>query len=244
MNWHERYLQQAGWTRDLRDYLFRRCNLDGARRVLEVGCGTGAVLKDLPAGGPQVHGLDVSISNLRLCRQNAPAARLACGDARALPYARGSFEITFCHYLLLWIPNPVDALVEMKRVTASSGYVIAFAEPDYGSRQDQPAELEWLGQRQNEALERQGANLRSGIELAGLFHRAGIPVTEAGKIRSLRHQAPNDPDWEREWQVLEADLAGAIAPDHMARIKEVDRRARALGRRMLNVPTYFAWGQV
>jgi ubiquinone/menaquinone biosynthesis C-methylase UbiE len=44
MNWHNRFLQQAGWTRDLRTYLFAQAGIERARRVLEVGCGTGAVL--------------------------------------------------------------------------------------------------------------------------------------------------------------------------------------------------------
>ena len=244
MNWHERYARQAGWTRELRDYLLRRCGFPAARRVLEVGCGTGAVLQDLPGGRPALYGLDLSASNLRLCRQNAPAAQLARGDARRLPYADGAFEITFCHFLLLWIPDPIRALREMKRVTASSGYVIAFAEPDYGARQDEPSELEWLGQRQNEALERQGAGLRRGAELAGLFQAAGIPLAESGKIRSPRPRSRHEADWESEWQVLEDDLAGAISPADLERIKEVDRQARLAGRHRLDIPTYFAWGQV
>ncbi len=244
MNWHERYAHQANWTRNLRDYLFARCNLSGAQRILEVGCGTGAVLQDLRVDGTQIHGLDLSLPSLRTCRQNVPAAHLTSGDARTLPYSDGSFQITFCHYLLLWIADPVKALLEMKRVTASSGYVIAFAEPDYSARQDEPAELRWLGQQQNQALQRQGVALRRGAELANLFQLAGIPLTEAGAIRSSQLRSQSEADWASEWRVLEADLAGSILPDDLARIKEVDSRARVLGGHMLNVPTYFAWGQV
>ncbi len=244
MNWHERYLHQASWTRNLRSYLFARCGLSGAQRVLEAGCGTGAVLQDLPKDGTQVHGLDLSASSLRICRQNVPAAELTRGDVRALPFSDGSFQITFCHYLLLWIPDPLQALLEMKRVTASSGYVIAFAEPDYSARRDEPADLQWLGQRQNEALQRQGVVLRRGAELANLFQLAGIPLTETGAIRSPRLRSQSDEDWESEWRVLETDLAGAVSSQDLARIKEADRRARVLGGHMLNVPTYFAWGQV
>ncbi len=244
MNWHQRYVRQAGWTRNLRDYLFQRCRLPDARRVLEVGCGTGAVLQDLPVNGPQVHGLDISASNLRDCRGLVSSAQLTCGDACLLPYCDGAFDITFCHYLLLWINDPIQALREMKRVTASSRYVIAFAEPDYTARQDEPAELGWLGQRQNEALERQGAGLHRGAELAQLFQQAGIAVSESGRIRPPLLRSQSEQDWQSEWDVLESDLAGAVESGELQRIKEVDRQAQVVGRHLLNVPTYFAWGQV
>src|SRR5512140_2309023 len=230
MNWHERYLHQAAWTSELRDHIFRGCKLGEARRVLEVGCGTGAVLKDLPTVGPELHGLDLSLGSLLECHRNTPAARLTRGDARRLPFADAAFEITFCHYLLLWIREPVPALLEMKRVTASSGYVIAFAEPDYQHRKDQPAELEWLGRQQNAALVRQGAALQRGAELAGLFRQAGIRVVESGTLRSQPSLGEAIEDWASEWQVLEDDLAGAVSPQDLARVKEADRQALALGR--------------
>ena len=47
MNWHLRYIQQANWTRELREYLFQRTGMATAERVLEVGCGTGAILGEV-----------------------------------------------------------------------------------------------------------------------------------------------------------------------------------------------------
>lgn len=244
MNWHERYALQAGWTRQLRSYLFERCGLSRARRVLEAGCGTGAILADLHAAGPAANGIDISAGSLAECRARLPAAQLARADVNYLPYRRASFDITFCHYFLLWLPEPLRALEEMKRVTVPSGYVIAFAEPDYGARRDRPAELAWLGQRQNEALQRQGAALRRGADLADLFRMADINIVEAGLIRPPELHAPTDEEWESEWTVLQADLAQAISAEDLQRVKAVDRQARLLGVHLLHVPTYFAWGQV
>lgn len=244
INWHERYQMQANWTRPLRDYVFQRCGIQTAEVMLEVGCGTGAVLEELPGGGPRIHGLDISRAALREASLHAQPANLAAGDALALPYRSGAFDITFCHFALLWISNPVQALLEMKRVTASSGYVVAFAEPDYGSRNTRPAELEWLAKLQNEALERQGAALRRGAELAQLFQLAGISLVETGIIRRHSVQSLAETEWQSEWEVLEADLADSVSATDLARVKEIDRRAVALGEHALNVPTHFAWGQV
>ncbi len=244
MNWHDRYLRQATWTRTLRSYLFERSGLPTARRVLEVGCGTGAVLSDLPAAGAIIYGLEIDRTSLGHCREHALAALLTSGDAHALPFADGSFEITFCHFLLLWLKEPLKALQQMKRVTTPNGYVIAFAEPDYGARADRPAELAWLGQRQNEALARQGAALHRGAELAELFQKAGIHILETGRIRPPEPRVLSVEDWESEWQALQTDLKDDLSPTDLDRLRELDRKAMLLGQRMLSVPTYFAWGQV
>jgi len=250
MNWHERYLHQAAWTLELRRYLFEKCNWAGARRVLEVGCGTGAVLRD-PAGArhqphstPELFGLDIAAGALYECRKHAPDARLTQGDVLALPYSQEAFDITYCHFLLLWIEQPMQALHEMKRVTVRSGYVLALAEPDYRARIDGPAELAWLGQLQNEALERQGASLSRGSELADLFKRAGIRILETGQITPAARDALTVEAWESEWDVLAADVAGMVKPFEMQRMRALDRQAWLHGERVLSVPTYFAWGQV
>lgn len=243
MDWHERFLQQASWTRELRRYVLERCNLRGAKRVLEVGCGTGAVICDL-ASHDQIHGLDIAYASLLECTRNAPTATLTCADARDLPYASGAFDIVLCHYLLLWIPEPLRVLREMRRVTIPSGYVAALAEPDYLTRVDEPASLAWLGLQQNEALRNQGADLHRGAELADLFFRAGIRIVECGQIVRGDEEKRSAAEWKGEWRVLEADLAGSVAPAELERLRVIDQEARARGQRILHVPTYFAYGQV
>ncbi len=244
MNWHERYLHQANWTRELRSYLLQRSGWASAHRVLEVGCGTGAVLASLPQGGPAVYGLDLDRSSLLGCHDHASDAYVAHGNALALPFASRAFDITFCHFLLLWVGDPLQALREMKRVTVPAGYVIAFAEPDYGAREDKPAELAWLGQLQNKALQRQGAALRRGAELAELFQRAGISIKETGLIRGKKTASLSAKEWESEWQAIAQDLAQDLPADELERNRRLDREAMLMGQRVLNVPTYFAWGQV
>ncbi|MFZ5821550.1 MAG: class I SAM-dependent methyltransferase [Chloroflexota bacterium] len=242
MNWHARYLQQAAWTRDLRHYLFERAGLGTARCALEVGCGTGAILGDLPPL-PALHGLDIRPASLMEARVHAPGACLACGDALCLPYAKGAFDITFCHFLLLWVGDPLQALAEMKRVTRRGGHILALAEPDYPARVDRPAELIPLGGWQTESLRRQGANPSLGGRLAESFFQAGIEILETGAIQNVGSEAHISSEWELEWAVLESDLAGLVPGREIQRFKELDRQARERGERVLHVPTYFAWGQ-
>ncbi|MEO8354307.1 MAG: methyltransferase domain-containing protein [Chloroflexota bacterium] len=242
MNWHTRYTQQAKWTCDLRTYLFNRAGLQDASRVLEVGCGTGAILSELPTHRSR-HGLDLDPAALAQCRIHVPGASLIRGNALQLPHPDETFDIVYCHYLLLWVRDPLQALLEMKRVTRPKAHVIAFAEPDYTARVDKPLELIPLGKWQTKSLNKQGADPGLGARLAGLFFQAGIKINEAGTIQSAE-AAPSPDEWELEWNVIESDLRGLVAGEDIQAMKRRDQRAWQQGERVLHVPTYFAWGTV
>ncbi len=240
MDWHKRYLQQAGWTRDLRAYLFKKAGLNEESRLLEVGCGTGAILSEL-SNHIALHGLDIDALALAECHVHVPTAALIRGNALQLPYANEAFEIVYCHFLLLWVTDPLRALLEMKRVTRSGGHIIAFAEPDYTARIDQPPELASLGGWQTESLKRQGADPGLGGRLADLFFSAGIELVETGPIES-EYADPSPEEWETEWDVIKSDLAGFISNDEIQSMKKLAQQARARGQRVFHIPTYFAWG--
>ncbi len=241
MDWHARYLQQAAWTRDLRAYLFDQAGLSTAQRALEVGCGTGAILRELvtPAA---LHGLDLEPASLAQCHLHAPAALLTCGNGLLLPYPDQSFNIVYCHYLLLWVHDPLQALREMKRTTKPGGYILALAEPDYISRIDQPAILQTLGTWQRNALKGQGADVGFGARLAEMMHRAGIRLIETGTIQRASSE-PSAEEQKMEWAVLEADLADSVPDADVQKMKKIDAEAWANRTRVLHVPTYFGWGQ-
>lgn len=242
MNWHARYTQQANWTRDLRSYIFRKAGLETASRILEVGCGTGAVLSELPHR-PGIFGLDIDHDALVESAAHAPGALPVQGDALDLPFPNNTFDIVYSHFLLLWVRDPLLALQEMKRVTRPEGNVIAFAEPDYLERIDKPDELIPLGKWQTESLTRQGADPGLGARLAELFFQAGIRIIETGTIQSPEKE-PSAQEWELEWDVIEADLTGWVPAQEIQRMKSLDRQARAEGRRFFHVPTHFAWGRI
>jgi SAM-dependent methyltransferase len=239
MDWHSRFLQQAAWTHALRTYLFAQAGLTSAHRLLEVGCGTGALLIDLPAH-PAVHGLDILPARLAEAHLHAPRAALACGDALRLPYPTAAFDITFCHFLLLWVQHPLQALSEMQRVTRPGGFVLALAEPDYDHRLDTPASLTPLGRWQAESLRRQGADPGIGARLADLFRQTGLQIVETGRLQADDTPALSPLQRELEWAVLEADLAGILPQQELAHLKRLDQAAWEAGQRKLHVPTYFA----
>ena len=242
MDWHARYLQQAAWTRNLRAYLFNKVGLKDARRVLEVGCGTGAILRELETPAAP-HGVDLDPAALTQALVNAPASSLTRGNGLSLPYSDSTFDIVFCHYFLLWVSDPLQAVLEMKRMTKRGGHILALAEPDYSARVDKPEALRPLGEWQREALKRQGANPSFGAQLAETFFQAGITLKETGTIQGAENE-PSVREREMEWAVIEADLAESVSSVEIQKMKQLDEKAWERGERVLYVPTYFAWGQV
>lgn len=243
-DWHARFQQQAGWTGQLRRYLLGRLNLDGASRVLEVGCGTGAITAALNAETPaQIFGLDLNLSFLGLARQHDHETALCGGDALALPYKDGCFSTVACHFFLLWIADPAAALAEMARVTCPGGSIIALAEPDYGGRVDYPPPLDKLGTWQAEALRRQGAAPERGRQLAGLFHAVGLQAVETGVLGGQWQGQPDLAEIQAEWVTLEADLAGSVPAERLDELKKINLAAWQSGARVLFVPTFYAIGK-
>jgi SAM-dependent methyltransferase len=243
--WHARYAQQAGWTRDVRRYLYQRANLAAAQRVLEVGCGTGVITADLSAScSASICGLDLHLASLKLAAQTGMTVPLACGDALSLPYASGTFDLTCCHFLLLWVPKPAMALAEMRRVTRRGGAVLILAEPDYGGRIDYPPELDAVGRWQREALARNGADSEIGRKLGALLAEAGLQMVELGVLGGQWGAPPSAEAQTLEWAVLRLDLQGVASPPLLQALQVRDRVAWQRGERVLYVPTFYAWGRV
>jgi SAM-dependent methyltransferase len=244
VDWHRRFSEQAAWTAQVREYLFGLVKLPIDATVLEVGCGTGAVLSSLSARFTNpIYGVDLDFNYLRLARANLPAARLICGDAHRLPYASGVFDACMCHFFLMWVNAPT-ALSEMRRVTRPGGWILALAEPDYGGRIDFPAELGRIGRLQAQALRRQGAEPEFGRRLIGLFLETGLDEVRCGVIGG-EWTGDRSPDTlESEWQVIHADLHDLASKKDLRDWYLLDRAASANGSRMLYVPVFYAAGRV
>lgn len=272
-DWHIRYTLQARWTHDLRRYLSEKAHLDQTRTILEVGCGTGAVLASLPEFTPAtLHGLDIDFATLSFARTQTPASlvsdqgRLVNGDAFHLPYAPASFDAVCCHYLLLWLPEPVLALEEMHRVLRPGGSLLVFAEPDYGGRIDHPEELPVLGEWQSASLQAQGADPRAGRQLSSWLHAAGFTQAVTGILGGEWTGEFNQAEFDSEWEILRTDVGRTFSPlsdvqpppENVERtfspptqgglqyrptldeLQSIDKNARLSGERVLYVPTFYA----
>lgn len=93
-------------------------------RILDVGCGTGILAREAATRvGPtgSVAGLDRDEGMLAVARRIAPAIEWRQGDALELPFEDESFDVVVSQFALMYFPDRLKALKEMKRVLGPGG---------------------------------------------------------------------------------------------------------------------------
>jgi ubiquinone/menaquinone biosynthesis C-methylase UbiE len=96
----------------------------GDERALDAGTGAGTLALALAPLVREVIGVDVVPELLEHARANAPAnVTFLEGDATALPFESGEFDLACCRRTLHHIARPERAVAELARVTASGGRV-------------------------------------------------------------------------------------------------------------------------
>src|SRR5215210_5413447 len=97
------------------------------RRLLDVGCGAGALVRSLSARGASVAGIDPNPEALAIAREAVPEGTFYVARAEALPFADASFDGAVFLNSLHHVPKPVmhRALREAARVVGAAGPIVA-----------------------------------------------------------------------------------------------------------------------
>jgi SAM-dependent methyltransferase len=105
--------------------------LRSGERVLDVGCGTGIVARQVAAqrANCAVTDLDASANMLAVAREAAAREKVIVewseGNAERLPFPDSSFDLVMSQFALMFFAEKAAALAEMRRVVAQSGRVMA-----------------------------------------------------------------------------------------------------------------------
>jgi len=107
--------------------LIRFARLGSGARVLDVGCGIGALTGALAAvvGADRVSGVDPSEPSVVACRTRVPGADVVVAPAEQLPYPDDTFDATFSQLVVNFMSDPEAGVREMTRVTRPGGTVAA-----------------------------------------------------------------------------------------------------------------------
>lgn len=144
-------------------------------RVLDAGCGTGRDLALMIASGVESTGLDLSLNMLKQARRVAPAATLAHGDLRCLPFGDQSFDGVWSMASLLHLDCSgfAAALAEFVRVLAPGGAVFLSIASGNGSEwRDSSGGRRWFHYHDAQTVEK--AVTDAGLQLLRVATEPGI----------------------------------------------------------------------
>jgi len=169
---------QAKETAEERLPLYLEVGLKDAKLVLDVGCGSGVVTRDIASLTQGiVIGIDESPDMIEVAREilaQFDNVELQVAAAEQLPFHDNTFDITTCNLVLMWARDPQRVVDEMARVTKHGGKVLASLEPDYGGKIHYPEDPKVDPIFAGKAIIDKGGDPHIGRKLRCLFVRAGL----------------------------------------------------------------------
>ena len=195
--------------------------LSAGQRVLDVGCGPGALTAELARrqGAARVSAVDPSESFVAAVRERLPGVDVRLAAAEQLPFPDGSFGVVLAQLVVHFMADPVAGLREMGRVAGRGGTVAACVWDYAGGRG--PLSLFWRAARDLDpaAPDESGlAGVREG-HLAELLRQAGLGPVRSGLL-TVRSRYASFEDW---WEPLTLGIGPAGA--YVAALADEDRAA-------------------
>ena len=196
----------------------------GGQRVIDVGCGPGALTAELVTrlGPESVSAVDPSEPFVSAAKARNAGVDVRRASAEALPFPDGAFDAALAQLVVHFMSDPVAGLAEMARVTRHGGVVAACVWDHAGGHG--PLSVFWTAAREldpNLDDESTLAGTREG-HLAELFLAVDLREIEAATLTSsLEHTS-----FEEWWQpyTLGVGPAGAhvagLDAEHLAELQE------------------------
>jgi SAM-dependent methyltransferase len=193
---YDRYM--GAWSSQLSGQLADFTGVCPGQRVLDVGCGPGALTAELVARiGPEgVAAVDPSASFVGAARTRHPGVDVREAPAEDLPFPDDAFDAALAQLVVHFMAHPVAGLREMARVTRRTG-VIAACVWDFGGGRG-PLGPFWKAVRETDSNAVDESNLAGARQghLVQLFEAAGITQVEEATLVADRTYASFEDWWE------------------------------------------------
>lgn len=185
--------------------------ISAGQRVLDVGCGPGALTAELvrAAGHEAVSAVDPSGQFVAAARSRYPGVDVQLASAEDLPYADGTFDATCAQLVVHFMTDPVAGLAEMARVTRPAGRVVASVWDHAGDRSPISAFWQAVRELRHEDEDESGLPGARRGHLSELFGSAGIDRIEEAEL-TVRVDHESFDDWWAPF-TLGVGPAGAYA---------------------------------
>jgi ubiquinone/menaquinone biosynthesis C-methylase UbiE len=105
--------------------LIGRSGVAAGQRALDVGCGPGALTRQLAdlLGAANVSAIDPSEPFAAACRERVPGVRVEVGPAEDLPFEDASFDVSLAQLVVNFMTDAVAGVRQLRRVTVGGGTV-------------------------------------------------------------------------------------------------------------------------
>ena len=186
------------YSAQLAPQLVDLAGVHAGQKVLDVGCGPGALTAELVArlGPAAVAAVDPSESFVAAARERYPGVDVRQSTAEHLPFPDGSFDAALAQLVVHFMTDAVAGLREMARVTRQQGVVAASVWDFAGKRS--PISLFWDAARDLDAEAGDESKLpgeRAG-SLTELFGAAGLDDVEETEVVATMTFATFEEWWE------------------------------------------------
>jgi len=107
--------------------------------ILDVGCGSGAMLLLLSTRGIEIAGIDYSKAQIKRAKRVVPGMTARVSEANRIPFGDGTFTKVFSCGVFHYFPNldyATEVLLEMERVATREGKVLVVDIPDLSKGDD------------------------------------------------------------------------------------------------------------
>jgi SAM-dependent methyltransferase len=223
---YDRFMGQ--YSSQLSAQLADLADIAAGQRVIDVGCGPGALTTELVQrlGANAVEAVDPSEQFAEAARERHAGVDVRLAPAEDLPFADDEFDAALAQLVVHFMADPVAGLAEMRRVTRPDGVVAASVWDVGGGRA--PISPYWKAVREldpNLTGESDRAGTREG-HLAELFEAAGLRDVEQAELSATTEYQTFDEWWYP--YTLGVGPAGAHAqslePEQLAEVRERCRR--------------------
>ncbi len=151
--------QSPYWTNQIRQRLLEdvveKLELSPEHHVLDVGCGTGMMLRQIAPRVAQITGVDFSERMVELAERHLPGnAIVQRENAESLPFKNEAFNRVLCYNVILNFPDDnftFGVLTELVRITRKRGLILVGYVPDYDKREEQALFVNQLQQKAAES---------------------------------------------------------------------------------------------
>ena len=186
---------------------------------LDIGCGTGSFSELILARNAPgaIVAIDPSEEQIAYTKTKPSAGVIdyRCGDAMALSFGSGEFDVAVMALVIQHVPDPAKAMADIRRIVRPEGAVAAYVWPGFAEGHPYAPLNEVIRLLGGSGTGRPGTRVRTIEGLADLFATSGLDDVDTCSLE-LPLVFENFEDY---WSAHQPNLYGDLSSSDVARLR-------------------------